>query len=304
MASWMLKGRLVMQGYIRCVTGLHIGGSQGEVDIGGLDSPVVRVEWLPYWALPKQGSASEGVQPPGKARVPYIPGSSLRGKMRSLLEWYEGKITTGGPTGAHECPSPQEAVSCPICRVFGIAAKEEERQEEAEHEAGSWQDKGPTRLRIEDAYPTLETLEELARYYDEAIYTEIKWENYLDRLTSMANPRQIERVPAGAVFFMRMTYDVLQPPDGQTLHPDDLEMFPGSVLTALRLLEDSALGGHGSRGYGRIELADLELIWRPREYYAGQAEQQTLAQAARLEEFANSVTEGIKNIDGSAREGG
>lgn len=264
-ANWILQGRLVVTGLIECVTGLHIGGSQEGVDIGGLDAPVVRVQWLPAALLPTDDTAGNDAK--DYADVPYIPGSSLRGKMRSLLEWYEGKVSTQGPAGAHECTDPDSAVKCVICRVFGRSATE----------GKGWERRGPTRLRVEDAYPTPEALEQLARYYEEGIYTEVKWENYLNRLTSMATPRQIERVPAGATFAMRLVYDVMGAEEnGQPIEPSDWELFDRGVLTALCLLEDSALGGHGSRGYGRIRLRGLKLEWRPKEYYLGKAQPDAL----------------------------
>jgi len=271
MVEWRLKGRYVLDGEIEAVTGLHIGGSQEKLDIGGVDAPVVRVEWLPTSLVPRDADGDRE----SWDRVPYVPGSSLRGKMRALLEWLEDKVTPAPgqrlPTGAHQCPNVQAALACPVCRVFGIPAQDKP----------GWEDLGPTRLRVEDAYPTSETLHELARYYGETVYTEVKWENFLNRLTSAANPRQIERVPAGARFALRLVYDVYKPEDHHYLHD--------SVLVAMSLLEDSALGGHGSRGYGRVRFHALKLTWKGRDYYVSGGEPEVRAEADSLAEFAAKV---------------
>src|SRR6476661_4431117 len=101
------------------------------------------------------------------------------------------------------------------------------------------------------------------RTYDEL--TEVKSENAVDRITSQANPRTLERVPAGARFRVRMVMDILC--------DDDKPLF-ARVVEGLRLLEDDALGGGGSRGSGRVRLGNMRLIWRGRGFYsAGEAEQ-------------------------------
>ncbi len=325
---WLLKGRIVLEGIIEVVTGLHIGGSQENIDIGGLDSPVVKVEWMPLHLLPatnaskQTGDTSSGQSGADKQNqggsdddksenymlnVPYIPGSSLRGKMRALLEWANGLVVAGGggPTGAHECPDPDQALNCPVCRVFGIPAKETRT---GQGEQQDWEKLGPTRLRIEDAYPTIETLEGLERFYGDGIYTEVKWENFLNRLTSAANPRQIERVPPGARFKFRMIYDVLgwegdsqQGEDDEI--PTDLGLFKDTVVEAMALLEDSALGGHGSRGYGRIRFCELTLKWRPVEYYKTGEDKRKTYQAKDISGLRTKVRELIEDI-GGGRGGG
>jgi CRISPR-associated protein Csm3 len=101
--------------------------------------------------------------------------------------------------------------------------------------------------------------------------TEVKSENAIDRITSQANPRTLERVPAGARFHFRIVMDVLC--------PEDRELLP-RVVEGLRLLEDDSLGGGGSRGSGRVALSNLKAVWRGRSFYAsGAAEQELLAGA-------------------------
>jgi CRISPR-associated protein Csm3 len=103
--------------------------------------------------------------------------------------------------------------------------------------------------------------------------TEVKSENAVDRITSQANPRTLERVPAGARSHFRMVLDVLCAEDRPLL---------ARVAEALRLLEDDALGGGGSRGNGRISLSALNLRWRSKDYYANGAAETTLLSGADL----------------------
>jgi CRISPR-associated protein Csm3 len=53
------KENVIISGKIICNTGLHIGGSKEELEIGGTDAPVI-------------------IDP--ETRIPVIPGSSLKGK--------------------------------------------------------------------------------------------------------------------------------------------------------------------------------------------------------------------------------
>jgi len=104
----------------------------------------------------------------------------------------------------------------------------------------------------------------------EGIFTEVKWENQIDRLTSQANPRPMERVPAGSEFFVKMLYDVYEV-EGIDLQPDDVGMLR-KVFEAMALLEDSALGGSGTRGYGRVKFDKVKVEWRPVRFYKGEEE--------------------------------
>jgi len=111
--------------------------------------------------------------------------------------------------------------------------------------------------------------------------TEMKSENAIDRLTSQANPRTLERVPAGARFRVRFIVDVLC--------DEDAPLF-GHLVQGLRLLEDDALGGGGSRGSGRVRFSNLKLAWRNREYYASGGAQKELisgADVAALQKLVN-----------------
>ena len=87
-------------------------------------------------------------------------------------------------------------------------------------------------------------------------YTEIKYENTIDRGTCVANPRQQERVPAGSEFDFRLIYNIENTENMKKEVKCDFE----NILLMFGLLEDDYLGGHGTRGYGRVKFEDLKLI--------------------------------------------
>jgi CRISPR-associated protein Csm3 len=215
-----LKGYKNIEGIIEVVTGLHIGGSTSIIEIGGKDNPVIR------HPLTKE---------------PYIPGSSLKGKMRSLLEWKLDKINqnrSGKDYGdVHKwCDNDK----CPICVIFGTSADE----------AGL----GPTRLIIRDAMLCDEFKNE-QKQKDEAWtvldLTEDKFENTINRITARANPRNFERVVSGVKFRLKMNYRVFgNETDGEGPNQDE-NLFI-HVIEGLKLIEKDALGGAGSRGCGQV----------------------------------------------------
>jgi len=225
------KSKIFVTGTITALTGLHIGGSSIEMSIGGADSIVIRDPITNY---------------------PYIPGSSLRGKMRSLFERARKEITfevegerditdmdelaeklSSGARLKSAKPStdPRAAAS----KLFGVAI-DKQKSERPE-------DIIPQRLVVRDA--KLTNPEQLldAKNTDMPL-TEVKTEVAIDRITSQANPRQIERVPAGAQFqfeFILNLYGEDKPAE-----------FVRYLFECMELLHDDYLGGHGSRGYGRV----------------------------------------------------
>lgn len=203
-------------GKIETKTGLRIGGSSDIIEIGGVDNPVIRDAMNDY---------------------PYIPGSSLKGKIRVLLEWYLGKVKDNNP---HYCNDD----NCFICRAFGISAGKND---------GS---RGPGRLLFRDAYLTDDSKNKMEKLKKEKglNYTEIKMENSINRLNSRANPRTMERVPAGVSFDFSVVYKIF---DLGNEGKDDKENY-NLLLKGLKLLELDALGGSGSRGYGKIKFVDLK----------------------------------------------
>ncbi|OKY76863.1 MAG: type III-A CRISPR-associated RAMP protein Csm3 [Desulfobulbaceae bacterium DB1] len=230
-------GKYIITADIKLLTGLHIGGTDEGFDIGGLDNPVIK-------------NTING--------VPYIPGSSLKGKMRSLLEWAHDcvhieqdkktKEFKAGPCNKPECNSK-------ISIVFGLAA-------EAHGNTLKDPEKipGPTRLTVRDAFPDEKQIEKWDRELGEKIYTENKTENAIDRLTSRANPRNMERVPADSIFKAEFVYDVYRPTDRQHLKL----LFEGMML-----LQDTYLGGGGTRGSGRVVFENIKVEARDRSHYVG-----------------------------------
>jgi len=239
----VLKANLIIRGKIVCKTGLHIGGSKEKLEIGGLDSPVIRSPRTNY---------------------PYIPGSSLKGKMRHLLEYITGAI--GNPI---EDKLGNVSKDKDIVRIFGIGADEKEKIAELKNI-------GLAGLTVRDAHPSEETAEQWKTLNTELEYTEYKPENTIDRVTSAANPRFIERVIEGSEFDFEMIYSVYQweGKEGESKQEntngdikDNINGDIDNVFTALKLLEHSALGKSGSRGYGRIEFKLAEPIWLKAEDY-------------------------------------
>jgi len=207
-------------GLIKCLTGLHIGGIAEELKIGGTDSPVIMDSVL---------------------NLPYIPGSSLKGKMRSLLEVRHSEDWLMKNGDVHTCSDP----SCDLCATFGRSA--------AEKIEG-----GPTRIIVRDSYPNQETRAFWDSTEDILHGTEVKGENFLNRITSMATPRFIERVPAGSSFDLEIIFSQYGEDDKKRLK---------LVLEAMTLLEDNYLGASGSRGYGKIRFTDLALMEKTVEDY-------------------------------------
>lgn len=229
-----ILGKVIIEGNMECVTGLHIGARKEAMKIGGIDSPVVRDPITEF---------------------PYVPGSSLKGKMRSLLERKLGKElkrnigTPKNPIMIHSCPNSENS-ECEICRLFGSTPEREE---------GTMEKNIPARLLVRDLFLTEES-ERVLKEIDTGLpYTEWKFENAIDRVTSAANPRQIERVPAGSVFQLEIIYTV---EEAKQL-AEDLN----NLLSAMRLLEDDYLGGHGSRGYGKVKFELSKIEYRKGEWY-------------------------------------
>ena len=215
-----------LTGTLELVSGLHIGSGNTEMHIGGTDNPVIK------HPLTQQ---------------PYIPGSSIKGKIRSLLEWEIGVVgvTAGSPLGFKHLPSldaKEQLDAMNLLRLFGGAPE------------GSGQDLdlvkkiGPTRLAFWDCSLEPGWVDEMnAR---NLLLTENKSENMIDRIRGVAeHPRNTERVPAGARFAFNLTLRV---------HDDDADLLP-LVWRGLKLLELTGLGGSGSRGYGKVAFTRLEL---------------------------------------------
>jgi len=199
------------------VTGMHIGSSKDAVEIGGIDLPVVRRK---------------------DNYEPYIPGSSLKGKLRSLLQLSDGELEFSG--------SPSS-----IRNLFGNIDK----------------DKGhSSRLIVRDAYLTRASAQKLEdSEFNDMPFTEVKFENTIDRISGTAkHPRQIERVPAGAIFDVEFMLNIADLPESNKSAADLEKEFKATLEKGLNLLRNDYLGGHGSRGYGQVEISTL--LYTPIEF--------------------------------------
>ena len=206
-----IKAKLVLQ------TGLHIGAGDSEMHIGGIDNSVIKHPLT---------------------QSPYIPGSSLKGKIRTLLEWRSGAVQSAPLALKDVYKNPEEVKN--ILRLFGISGDTKNSEQEVA-------EIGVSRLAFWDC--ALNEAWEKAIRDDNQLLTEAKSENTIDRITSTAgNPRQTERVPAGAEFDFKLT---LRQFEGDK--PELLDL----VLKGLKLLELDSLGGSGSRGYGKVKFTEL-----------------------------------------------
>lgn len=196
--------KIKMETTITAITGIHIGGSSESVEIGGIDLPVIKLAT--------------------KDNIPYIPGSSLKGKMRCLLEQTAGASKIGMDKNVNN--------------LFGIIENNELNTKNQ-----------PSKLIVRDAKLSDESKKALLECdYLDMPYTESKWENTIKRIEGTAeHPRQIERVPAGATFEAEFIINIWDNDNEEEL----MDLF----YKGISLLENDYLGGSGSRGYGQIEFA-------------------------------------------------
>ncbi len=215
-------------GTLELVTGLHIGSGNNEMHIGGTDNPIIK--------HPLTGE-------------PYIPGSSIKGKIRSLLEWELGVvgITGGSPLGfkhIKDVPAADQDKAKTLLKLFGGAPEGSGESESLVKEIG------PTRLAFWDCSLDKTWVAEMNRR--NLLLTETKMENMIDRIRGVAeHPRNTERVPAGARFDFAIT----------VRRHDSEDLLP-MVWRGLKLLELTGLGGSGSRGYGKVRFTVLDMSGR------------------------------------------
>ncbi len=207
-----MYGKILIEGKLEVVTGLHIGGSSSFAAIGALDSPVVRNS---------------------RDNHPMIPGSSLKGKMRSLLARQRNQKISGNMDEDEEG----------ILRLFGSAKNGNVRV---------------GRLIFSDLF--------LAEQDSLESPVEVKFENSINRLTAVANPRQLERVIPGTQFNLKLLYELKDTTDREK--EKHAEYYQGteeewilkdfqSLIDGMKLLELDYLGGSGTRGYGQVRFCNL-----------------------------------------------
>lgn len=199
----MTFAKIKFSAQIRLETGLHIGGSDAFAAIGAIDSPVIKDPIT---------------------NLPIIPGSSLKGKMRTLLaKVYNEKVA--------EKPSDDSDI---LSRLFGNSNDERFKM---------------GRLNFRDAF--LSNADELDSLGARS-YTEVKFENTIDRITAEANPRQIERAIRNSTFDFELIYEITDKNENQV--EEDFKV----IRDGLKLLELDYLGGSGSRGYGKVAFENLK----------------------------------------------
>ncbi len=207
-------------------SGLRVGGTEAAMSIGGAENPIIRDFW---------GN-------------PYIPGSSLKGKIRSLLELNRGKVqirqNRDGTKSGLPCGCARE--DCLVCRVFGP------------HMASN-HSLGPSRIIMRDAPLSKETADQIYTLAKEGKeFSETKTETMIDRLNGKAatgSLRTQERLPAGAKFNLNMSLRIF---DG-----DDEKQMVDFIKEGLSLLQKDYLGGSGTRGYGWVKIENLRIDGKP-----------------------------------------
>jgi len=210
MSTVKLQQKIIIRGDIVLKTGTHIGGTNTQMGIGGPDNLVIRNPLN---------------------RMPIIPGSSLKGKMRGLLELLLGKYDKDKLGEVGNDPE--------ITKLFGSSAKD---------------NSNPSRLIVRDAVLKPEKIKEGDWDNTDMYYAEAKTEVSINRLTSRANPRTFERVPAGAVFEFEMVVNVVSADDQVDKVRNELLDL---LARGMELVQDDYIGGQGSRGYGQIEFENL-----------------------------------------------
>ena len=256
----ILLGKVFFKGNIILKTGLHIGGSQESMQIGGLDLPVIRDT---------------------SNNLPYIPGSSLKGKLRSTLEKFGERFKDGkkeklsfnrnigtfrNKLFIHCCEDIKYAMHCDVCRIFGSSGDDRAmpRGEKAEN--------FPSLLSVRDSL------------LDESLigvssqYTETKVETGIDRANMSANPRRVERVLPDKKFNFEMVYSVealaLREKDHLVFPEDNLKKDINNILTCLELVQSEGIGGYTSRGYGKVEFIFSDFSGKSLDYFKGKTDKQ------------------------------
>lgn len=209
--------KIAIRGTVEVMTGMHIGGSSAFSAIGAIDSPVIK---------------------DAKSGSPMIPGSSLKGKLRTLLAKQYNRKPAAKPDGDDEC----------LTSLFGSAAQ---------HKS--------SRVIFYDMI--MDNWDELKKQ-GLMSKTEIKSENTISRTTGVANPRQIERVVRGATFPLEIIYELS---GTEELEEEQMKQDFEILSMGFRLLQYDYLGGNGSRGYGKVKIRDLYA-----EAVVGEASEETL----------------------------
>jgi len=236
------------------VTGLHIGGADDGMKIGGVDSPVMKRKVfankksgeLGFPLFNDDGEITNGLL---QREEPYIAGSSLKGKIRTLLEHYfrlVNPIGDGKPVGSNSKHGDAKYIDL-IVALFGDSsdgrnANKDNKSKKVEI----------TRAVFRDCFITKGV--RTAYLNDKIEMFETKYENVIDRKTGTTiggGLRQIERVHSAIEFDFNMSI--------RTFDDDNEALLKNTIILGLKLLELDALGGNGSRGYGRVRFDEVKI---------------------------------------------
>lgn len=239
----MFKENFVIKGKLVCETGLHIGGANDAINIGGADSILIR------------DSVSD---------LPFIPGSSLKGKLRSLLELNDKKSIQSVLEKKGKSSTDEDSIAV---KIFGISSDKKNNL------------KYPTRLIVRDSFPTEESIKLWEKQEEVVRGSELKWENTIDRITSRANPRSLERIPKGSSFNFEFIFSVYEEDENNLM----------GLFEAMRLLEDNYLGGSGSRGYGKVKFANISITKRGQDYYKKDIDEEVIIENADISEAVKRI---------------
>ena len=243
-----LQKKIFIEGIIHIKTGIRIGGSSSTMSIGGVDSIVIRNP------LNNQ---------------PYIPGSSLKGKMRSLLEQKRGEA--GGAVGKNIQAGSSDDPESLSSKIFGISINDKDNKDK-QH---------PSRLIVRDAI--LLHAEDESKFKNcDTPFAEVKAEVTICRVTARAMPRFIERVPAGAEFQFQFIVNIFNGEDESTLM--------GGIFTSLELIQDDYLGGGGSRGNGQVDFEIQKIYEKNNDYYSNKITEATCLKGSydtAIQKFSN-----------------
>ncbi len=214
-----LVKKIIIKGEIKALSGLRVGGSTSVLSIGGVDSPVIRNPLT---------------------NKPYIPGSSIKGKMRSLIEIRDGTI--GNKSSGNVKNGPSENPNTNASKLFGCSSGDNNQR--------------PSRIIVYDA----DLLNEDKDFVNTDLpYTESKTEVVIDRITSAASPRTFERIPAEARFCLHIVLNIFD--------IDDEKQLVNDTFAGLLLIQNDYLGGCGSRGYGKVKIFIQEVKERTADFY-------------------------------------
>lgn len=247
----MFKENYIITGKIVCQSGLHIGDSTDGIDIGGSDGPIIRDAITGY---------------------PYIPGSSLKGKLRSLIELSDKQSSESVIANKGKVATDEDCIST---KLFGLTPNETEKVDTDKNYQ--------TRIIVRDSQPTEKTVEMWKQHNDLSGGSELKWENTINRITAKATPRNIERVPKDSEFNFEIVFSVYDESEFENII---------KLLESMKLLENNYLGGSGSRGSGQVKFSKINIVKRGLGYYTDDAEEESIVSGLDIKDAIKT----IKNI--------